>query len=71
MEKVFWGHTVKIAASAKDIGVKFAAAAIKFAATAIKIAAAAKNVKFAAAAKASSLQPEPHVKAHLNPWLQT
>ena len=55
----------------RPIGVKFAAAAINFAAAAIKIAAATRNVKFAAAAKASSLQPEPCVKACTNPWLQT
>ena len=35
----------------------------------VKIAAAA--VKIAAAAKASSLQPQPHVKARMNPRLQT
>ena len=54
-----------------EIGVKFAAAAINFAAAAIKFAAAARNVKFAAAAKVSSLQPHPHAKAHKNPWLQS
>ena len=29
------------------------------------------GVKFAAAAKASSLQPQPHVKLHINLWMQT